>query len=414
MAETEKKDIKTKKEKKGKPRKEKKAKAVKGVAAASTAEPNEKKNNSLIRKAALPFICIFLFGVVVFSIYMLIDRNSAKTEASENGETAETAETGEVEKKPEKYKAAFVPGEVKAIQNIDDKSAEPYVEVTVHSAKVLSPAEKVNYGLANESGRLAVVEMDVHLIDESGGWDLYNRRFADTKGNWLDEIKSISSEDFAVSPLGNKESMFIRLTGDQGTAEEKISLSVYTASWNRKKKADGICDIIIEPPQQSGAREPVIRNADTKYGNWTGNTYTSSKLDMRVTLPDEWDLQDYAAGVDSGTKAIEGLAVRSDRKATLQISVESEATDASEMDRVSYVTGLLSDAFADFTISAPYYRTIAGKEYLGFRYSRMEEEYQVYFHKTDDSIIEIALHFPSDETAQAKAILDQMKALSPA
>ncbi|MCL2120843.1 MAG: hypothetical protein FWH28_01160 [Clostridiales bacterium] len=412
MAETGKKDSKTQKEKKGKPRKEKKAKTGKGVAAASVAGSDEKKKSSLIKRAALPIVCAFLFGVVVFSIYMLIDRNSAKTEASENGETIETEA---VETKPEKYKAAFVPGEVKAIQNIDDKSAEPYVEVMVHSAKVLSPSEKMNYGLANESGRLAMVEMDVNLIDESGGWDLYNRRFADTKGNWLDEIKSISSADFAVSPLGNKESMFIRLTGDQGTAEEKISLSVYTASWNRKKKADGICDIIIEPPPPlGGAREPVIRNADTKYGNWTGNTYTSTKLDMSITLPNEWDLQDYAADAESGTKTIEGLAVRSDRKATLQISVESEAAGASEMDRVSYVTGLLSDAFADFTISAPFNQTIAGKEYLGFRYSRMDEEYQVYFYKMEDNIIEIALHFPSDETAQAKVFLDQMKALSPA
>ncbi|MDR0468343.1 MAG: hypothetical protein LBH09_00015, partial [Peptococcaceae bacterium] len=376
---------------------------------------NEKKDKgnaktSRLKLVLVGLVCVVLFGVIVYSAIKLIPglrKNPETLDAS--GE-----ETEAPKEKKEKYNVKFDPGDAKTIYNVEEKEGEPRYEVTVLSARELSSAEKTEYGLTKEKGRLGQVEMDVRLIDLDYEWDLYNRRIADAKGNWLDEIKSIYDESALYKGLVDTQTLIVRLPADKAK-DEKVSLSIFTSTWNNKKKADGKCEVAVNPPPappRPGSVQPV-RNVDTDYGNWTGNTYTSSQLDMKITLPDDWNTQLSAANNGGGDKrSMEGAAVRSDGKATLQLSVDKQVGNLSEEDQIEFFKGILKNAVGEFNIGEPYRQTIAGKEYLGMTYTHVGANYYIYFLKEGDHLVEVAIHFPVSEADQAAKFLENLQAIN--
>ena len=436
---------KAKPEKKAKAIKEKKGAKVAAVSAGAAGAGQKEKKGGRLKTAAIVVVCGALVVMIVFSIIMLIDSRKDKTaktdEVSEapvsevaedkgggglsgliaklpfigkkdnTDDTGDTADAAEEKVKPPKYSVDFTPGETKAIQDAGDKAAAPSYEVTVHSARELSASDKATLGLSREKGRLAAVDMDIRLLEETSNWDMYHRRIADTKGNWLDEIHASGSSEDLNQGENSNETLVVRLLNDKAEANEKVSLSFYTSSWNGKKKPDGKCDIPVEPAPPPGAA-PVIRNVDTEYGNWTGNTYTSSQLDMSLTLPDDWSNRSAALQGGGDSKAIEASVLRADGKASLQLSVDMPEGNVSESDQIDFITNLLSKAIGNYTVSTPFNQTIAGQEYLGLTYSHAEVTYHVYFRKTGDKLVEIALYFPLSEEDQSSEFLSRLKAIS--
>ena len=442
-----------KKEKKPKPPKVKKEKVKK--------EGESGKNNKM-KIIILGAVGVVLFGAIVFSAFMLID--SRKTPDAETAEVSEAAETGEAgaageageagetgdeeesspglfdrikgmifrnsgdgeakEPKKEKYSVKFDPGDLKTIYTASEKEGEPHYEVLVNSARQLNAEEKVNYGLTKESGRLAKLELDVRLIDPSLEWGLYNRRIADSKGNWLDEIKFLADNELLDVGLVDSQALFVRLPGDEAEKDEKITLSIYTSTWNEKKrKPDGTCEIAIAPPLPptpqprpgSGGRggSAALTEMDTDYGRWDGRTYTSSELDMRITLPDDWNARLSNHRESSEHRSIEGAAIRSDGSATMQLLVNKKVGSTDESDQIDFFKDLLERAVGDFAVSEPFSQTIAGREYHGITYSRDDSTYQVFFMRNGNDLVEVALHFPMTEKDQANQFLsNNMKTMN--
>ena len=443
-----KKEKKPKKEKAPKEKKEKAPKKAKG--AKGEKEPKEAKKGGRVKIIAIGAVCVVLFGAIVFSALKLIDSRKPKDaelaeadgsvvagevgEAGENAEAADPAgdeeggkgkapkEKKEKAPKKEKYVVNFDPGDTKTIYSVDDKDGDPRYEVTVHSVRQLSAEDKSQYGLSKETGRLGQIELDVRLIDPSYDWNLYNRRVADAKGNWLDEIKAIYDDELLDKGLVDSQTLIFRLPGDSAVKDEKVSLSVYTSTWNdKKKKADGVCDVGVGPPPPPPPREsgrgggssaPVVQNLDTEFGNWNGNTYTSAQLDMQITLPEDWRPQLESSRESSGNKSLEGTAVRNDGKATLQLTVDKQIGSMDEEGQLAFFKDLLSRAVGDFVISDPFHQTIAGKDYLGLAYSSAGVDYQVYFHKAGGNLVEVAMHYPLSESETADILLNNMKAIN--
>lgn len=388
-------------------------------------------------------VCIFLIVSIAFSFYMLL--KSGKLSADDG----------------EKYNPAFLPGDIKIICDTDanpgaappkeaadqevetareteanlanlenpenpgdteDSPVEPKdwsqdpaarYEIAVDSVRQLSEAEKESYGLLKETGRLAALQLDIRLLDTSYDWSIYNRRIQDGKGNWLDEIKAVANQELLDSGQQDKQTLIFRLpaTDPKAQADESVTLHIYTTSWNTKENADGQCQITVEPPPAPGSA-PVVQNADTEFGRWTGNTYSSPELNMSITLPESWRLQSETLQETNDRKSIEGSAVRSDNQAAFQLSVSKSVGQTNENDQINFFKNLLGKAVGHYTISEPFSCTIAGREYLGLTYSYADVSHQIYFYKDGSNIIEVALRFPFVEESGFEQFLTGMKSLS--
>ncbi len=406
-------------------------------------EKTEKTSQKKDRKKTVlvAVVCLFLIVSIVFSIYMLL--KSRKLSADDG----------------EKYNPVFLPGDVKIICDMDanpgaalaeasrensedqenpedqeteasdssnkqiDWSQDPAAryEIIIGNARQLSAAEKESYGLSKETGRLAALELDMRLLDTSYDWNFYNRKIQDNDGNWLDELKAITNQELLDKGQQDKQTLIIRLSTAEANAkvDELITLYIYTTSWNAKEKADGQCQITVTPPapdkssSDSGpGSAPVIRNADTEFGQWTGNTYSSSQLNMSITLPENWQLQPATLRETNDKKSIEGSAVRSDNQASFQLSVNKDVGATNENDQINFFTNLLGKAVGKYTVGQPFHFTIAGKEYMGLTYSYDDVSHQIYFYKDGNDIIEVALRFPYVEGSGAEQFLSGMKSLS--
>ncbi len=388
-------------------------------------------------------VCIFLIVSIAFSFYMLL--KSGKLSADDG----------------DKYNPVFLPGDIKIICDTDanpgaapskeaaDQEAEAALEtgasqekpgnpenqedtedspaktkdwsqdpaaryeIAVDSVKQLSEAEKESYGLSKETGRLAALQLDIRLLDTSYDWSFYNRRIQDGKGNWLDEIKAVANQELLDSGQQDKQTLIFRLpaTDPKAQADESVTLHIYTTSWNTKEKVDGQCQITVEPPPAPGS-EPVIHNADTEFGRWTGNTYSSPELNMSITLPENWRLQPETLQETNSNKSIEGSALRSDNQAAFQLSVNKSVGKNDENDQINFFKNLLGKAVGHYTISEPFSCTIAGREYQGLTYSYADVSHQIYFYKDGSNIIEVALRFPFVEESGFEQFLAGMKSLS--
>lgn len=417
-----------KEEKKGQAPKEKKAKKAKGPVEGqepavenqpgSGAEAQGKKNPAAavtellkgggrLKKIWIAAAGVVLIGAGVFYFFILRDKGGA----------AEAAEAAAPKEKPQKYSVSFSPGDVKAIQDVDDKAAEPLFEVTVHSAKELNKDEKSAHGFDAVSSRLAALEVEIRLLDPSHEWNLYSRRVADAKGNWLDEVKSDNDASLLHAGLSDRETLYVKLPGDSPAGGETVSLSFYTASWNGKKNADGKCDIPVEPPAPLPKPSRPTNNAapksvDTAFGNWTGSAYTSAELNVSITLPEGWSNRPEATQADSTKKSTEASLARSDGKAALQITVDKQPKNTAEADQLALLSDVLAKTSGGYTVNPPAHRTIADKEFLGMSYSSSTEYYQVLLRKADNRLMEITLHFPLAEAAQADELLNCIKAMN--
>jgi hypothetical protein len=402
-------------------------------------------------------ICAVLVIAIAFSIYMLL--KSRKASGADAGAGAVAGE---------KYDPLFSPGDVKIICDLEanpgaipenqgtegqdtenqgatgdasdpqasegtetqdeqndaetqesppppkDWSQDPAAryEILVNSASHLTAADKESYGLAKETGRLASLQLEVRLLDPAYDWGLYNRRIQDAEGNWLDEIKAVIDPELLESGESDQETLIIKLPAAEtdSEAEESLTLYIYTSSWNNKTEADGQCQISIPPPPTPGSK-PVIQNVDTEFGNWTGGSYRSAQLDMSISLPEGWSFRSEALQETNDDKAIEGLAVRSDNQATFQLSVNKDVGSANANDQVTFFKNLLEKAVGQYTVSGPFFQTIAGKEYTGLTYFRDNVAHQLYFYKKDNNIIEVALRFPNAEDTGPKQLLANLKPL---
>ena len=327
----------------------------------------------------------------------------------DKGESA--AEEKEIESTIDRlsdYSLAFLPGEVKVIQDTGDKTAEPYFELSVNSAKELTAAEKSTYGLGKITDRLASVELDVKLVDTSNIWNMYNRRIADADGKWLDELMSVGDRFALDQGDVATETLIVRLLNEQAISNETISVFIYTASWNEKEKADAKCDVAVTPPPRQRPTPPP-RVTDTEYGNWTGQDYSSAYLNTRLSLPEGWSNRSSAVLPGSGNTTLEASAIRSDNKAGLQIKIYKEPGNTNEDAHLTRITDVLAKAVGNDAVSSPANQTIAANMYRGVSYTLNDIYYQIYALVYEGKLIEIAIHFPAGEVTQAREFLNYLQ-----
>jgi len=331
---------------------------------------------------------------------------------------AEAAEKSAGKQAPVVYDAAFEMGQTKLIQDADDKEASPVYEITVISAKELTAEDKESHGLSREKGRIAAIGLNIRLIDTSSIWDMYRRRIVYVDGLPLDEIKAEIDEQSLYAGHEVTGTIFVRLPDAKAEGGDKVSLLLYTASWNNKAKNDGVCDgIKIEPPPRQTparpsrpARQPVI--VETVYGNWTDKVYTSDQLGITLELPENWNNRASAVAPGTSRKSMEASATRTDGKAVLQISVDKQAGDTTEASYIKLITDLLNKSSEKPEIGDPYRKTIAGKDFYCLTYSNDTSFYMVHTLKIDGKMLEITVNFPLGEHNEAESFMNIIKAVN--